>query len=173
MKTLLALILLSSGFNVLADNTSVYTSIAKADCRTIEDSELEKQPEIDFYTGHCRGKGGYTVVISGGDLRYSLSLLVSGRVVELTRLGRFHDLGSTKVEWRGPTNSNIITNLIYRLNVSNQDGKDSSYLYVVRLDGVRSCVIGVVPPGPNMNLRAREIADAELSTCVSKSRLGF
>ena len=169
MKQILIFVSILVSGSAFAANQSTYTSIAKADCQTIQDSENEKDAPIDYYTGHCPGKNGYTVVISGGDLRYSLSLKFGRKEINLTQIGSFHDLGADKVEWRGPRGGQY-TSIIYRLNIAQGDeGKDKSYLYVARLAGANTCIIGIVPPGANMNQQARDLADDEYLPCLSKA----
>lgn len=165
MKTLFALVFAIS-MNAFAANDSVYTSVAQKDCRVTESSEWKKNPEIDYLTMFCAGKGGYKVKISGGDLRYPLFLIAGGRTITLTEIGAFHELGSDRIEWRGPAGTDRFTSLIYRLSIADENGNMSPSLYVVRLAGRASCVIGTVPQGNNMNERARQIADNENARCL-------
>ena len=113
MKTLFALAF-AFGLNAYAANDSVYTSVAQKDCNVTESSEFKRNPEIDFLTMFCDGKGGYRVKISGGDLRYPLFLISGGRTITLTEISAFHELGSDRIEWRGPANTNRFTSLIYQ-----------------------------------------------------------
>ena len=175
MKALILLTSLLLPLSSFAESksSSIYTSVAVKDCKTIESSENEAEPEIDYYTGHCEGKNGYTVQISGGDIRYSLSLIYGGEQVEFTRIGAFHDMGSDKVEWRGKVNKDgSVTkfhSLIYRLNIhgygENYDESRDS-LFVVRLNGKKSCLIGQVEQSKNMNAEARKIADDMSKKCI-------
>lgn len=159
-----------------AASDSVYTSVAYADCKVIKDSNLEPEPEIDYYTGHCAGKAGYTVVVSGGDIRYSISLIYQNNEINLTNIGAFHDVGSSKVEWRGPVGKNgkikSYNSLIYRLNITHYNEDDTmtndDEMFVVRLNGAKSCLIGRVPLSQNMNEQARAIADDLSKPCLSE-----
>ncbi len=168
MKHVILSLITFATLNSFAANTSVYTSVKVEDCKTIEDSSKDPNAEIDFYTGHCKGLAGYTAVVSGGDIRYSLSLIYKNQEVTLTRIGAFHDMGSDKIEWRGLANSKgqlvKAQSLIYRLSISRHqddlgDVKNDQNLFVVRLNGLNSCVVGVVKQSGTMNEEARAIAD--------------
>lgn len=171
MKTIL--ISLIAAFSVSAfakiENKSVYTSVDPQDCITIESSEFQTDPEIDYYTAECAGFGGYKAIVSGGDIRYNLSLNFEGQDITLARPPSFHDLGSKMIEWRyeqDPNKSVKLTSLIYRLTVTDgADGTNSDVLYVVRLNGAKSCLIGAVSSG-DLNERAREIADDASAQCL-------
>lgn len=127
---------------------SVYTDLSK-DCVTIS-SATDKAP-IDFFNSECKSFGGFSLFIEGGDLRYGPLLKYNGVEIDLKRPGAFHDTGSTKVEWvytleqdaEGLGQLNW-KGLIYRLNVASfeEEGKNDSILYSVRLDGEKSCLIG-------------------------------
>ncbi len=172
LKILSLLLISSQAFG--ANNTdiqSVYTSIEDADCKTIKVA-TETDP-IDFYTGECVGLDGYSVLVTGGDLRYSIELKVDEKTVELTHLGAFHSPGSDKIEWRGPVKNGEVQPyaLIFRLNIDDSfDQNDlpvgTDSLFVVRLDGAQSCVIGVVRQQSEMNNKARAIADDIKLPCL-------
>ena len=128
------------------ENKSVYTDITK-ECVTIQASN--DTSEIDFLETECKSFGGFTLKISGGDLRYGPELSYAGTEIDLQRPMGFHDTGSAKIEWmyqltRDADGSGSIkwTGLIYRLVVSDENGTNSSILYSVRLDGAKSCLIG-------------------------------
>ncbi|MEM7646350.1 MAG: hypothetical protein AAF203_05530 [Pseudomonadota bacterium] len=154
---------------------SKYTSVKPADCFAANSSELELEPEIDFYEGTCPAFGGYVVEISGGDIRYSLSLHYGKKKIDLPRPGAFHDMGSDVIEWRfnrhnsnghGPFHPNA---LIYRLNVADdltEGPKNIDRLIVVRLNKEKSCVIGDLSKVKDMNKKARAIADDFSSPCL-------
>lgn len=173
MKVLIFLAVVTISTIANAKSDSVYTSVAVEDCKTIEASWLEQEPEIDYYTGHCTGKDGYKVVISGGDIRYSLSLIYKGTEVTLTNIGAFHDMGSEKIEWRGSVNKdgkiNSFHSLIYRLSIADYATdyvENVDTLFVVRLKGANSCVIGTVKQSLDMNEQARAIADDQSLPCL-------
>ncbi len=155
---------------------SVYTSLEAKDCMTIDGSDLYQDPEIDFYTGECPGFGGYQTIVSGGDVRYNVSLKFQEQTIELENLASFHDAG-TKAEWRIErlkTNDGFSAKpsaLIYRLNFddySEATGKSftNTMLVVARLNGLKTCVIGRVPRSNDMNQKAREIADNANAQCL-------
>lgn len=154
-----------------AKSESVYTSIDVDDCKVISAAWLEKEPEIDHYTGHCAGKDGYTVVISGGDERYDLSLIYQGAEVNLTNIDGFHDLAGLKVEWHSEISQGTKSpfhSLIYRMSESDDNGDATETLYVVRLKGAQSCVVGKVAQSANMNKKARAIADDLSLPCLGQ-----
>lgn len=149
---------------------SIYTDM-KADCIVVS-SATDKAP-IDFYDSECKAFGGFTLKESGGDLRYGPQLSFAGKEIDLKRPGAFHSMGSQKIEWvydltRDEEGSGTLKfkALIYRLSVANEDPdkKDSSILYVVRLNGEKSCVIGTAAT----NEKARELANNESAQCLSE-----
>lgn len=154
---------------------SDYTSIAYADCKTIKDSELDKDAPIDYYTGNCAGLAGYGITVTGGDLRYDIVLTYKGTEIQTNNLWSFHNPGSDKVEWRYEVNGKgkkVYTALIYRQDFQYQDEVDGSIdptdhtqLVVVRLNGKKSCRIGIVAQQKNMNLAARNLADSKNTAC--------
>ncbi len=89
-----------TSFAANATNDSVYTSIAKEDCKPEKTDE-----EGDSYTGICPGKAGYQVKISGSDARYPLFLRYGGADtpdIVLSDYRSFHSTEASNVEWRGP-----------------------------------------------------------------------
>lgn len=144
-------------------NDSTYTNVDVDSCTTIETSEGNPDAEIDYYTGICRGVDSYQVKISGGDLRYGLSLIYKGQEIEdLTKISSFHDMGSTKIEWRYEKNSRgqkIYKALIFRIRAYEND-TNVDYLHVVKLNGSDSCTVAVLTGLENMNEAARKIADS-------------
>lgn len=174
MKTLFVLLSLFFSTAAFAANKYMYTSIHKNACVTIEDSTLNPKSEIDYYTGYCKGFNEYAVVISGGDLRYNLSLLYRGDEVKFPAPQGFYGPGSNNIEWRGAANKDgTLTqfhSLIYRLNIeyvgANGNNVQEDHLYVVRLAGLKSCIIGDVGPSGTMNVEARAIADNMSLTCL-------
>lgn len=170
-STLIILALLVSG-SALALETQ-YTSIDHKDCVVRSSSEMEKEPEGDFYDAECAGLGGYQVTISGGDIRYDLKLSYHGQEVrKLVTTGAFHDMGAKKIEWRYKRekvdvfNSKIVYKaLIFRINYAHyEEGQEHGpvnrdSLYVVKLDGANSCTVAIVPQSKDMNKKARVISN--------------
>ncbi len=161
------------------DVESVYTSVLSSDCVTVASSELETDPEIDYYDAECSALGGYQVFVRGGDIRYSLELSYNGVQIPLPRPASFHDLGASKIEWRyerqySEHNSGIVyTALIYRLNYESYDAQKEEFvstdeLVVVRLKGEKSCVIGQIEEQEKMNVLARALADDKNAQCVGQ-----
>jgi hypothetical protein len=116
---------------------SVYTSVAATEC--VEISKSNDSAEI-----------GYRLRIGGGDLRYHPDLQFGGTPIELSVPGSFHDMGGERVEWlyistrSGDGSGSLDWRApIFRLNVDDTGtGKSRSVLYVVRLNGAQSCLIG-------------------------------
>ena len=104
------------GLPAQAELKSLHTSVELKDCARVDATSLQPpgKQEIDVYTVECPGFGGYEVIVSGMDMRYS----------------------------------------------------QRSELVVVRLQGAGTCMIGVVPPGANMNVQARKLADDLSAPCL-------
>lgn len=174
IATFVAFFLVSLSAHAKTQTGSVYTDI-KADCITVSNA-TEKAP-IDFFTSECKAFAGFTLKISGGDLRYGPELKFEGAEIDLQRPGRFHDMASQKVEWvydltqdEEGSGSLAFKALIYRLSVSDATGdasRDQALLYVVRLNGKKSCVIGTA----QTNEAARKLADSKSAACVKVDRL--
>jgi len=164
-------ILAVTNFAQAAD--SFYTSVKTDDCLTISSPEVDGVPyEIDYYVGQCPGLFGYQVFVQGGDIRYNLQLKYNGNDIELPVLGAFHDMGSEKIEWRYKRKNGMVrmVGLIYRLNFQDMNEEtgeffNNSRLYVVRLKGASSCLVGQVNASSTMNLEARVMADDESLPC--------
>lgn len=145
---------------VWADDSTpfVLTNIEKDNCTISEDSTDDVDAEIDMLDMECAGQGDYKVRISGADLRYSLSLVYKSRTIRLTQFTRFHDVPSKFIEWLVESGNPVA--LVHRINVANDEGRDSSYLIVSKLKGSSSCAVAQIEPkaGRNQNEYAREIA---------------
>lgn len=139
--------------------TSQFTSGGVRRCRTIE----QNIEEGGYVRHRCDGVGGYTYEIVESDLRQNLIILAPGgerHQLDLIRIGGggFSNLGGT-LEWRGPTGQPPRT-LTARFNVAQgEDVPDQSNLLVVKL-APPSCVVAVVPPGPDQSAKSRAVADA-------------
>jgi hypothetical protein len=182
MKAILIALLSLVAYSASAQMQSVYTSVDVKDCVTVTSSEMDKGP-IDFYTGECPAMGGYKVTITGGDIRYNLDLSYEGVRIPTLKPMQFHDMGSSKIEWRykrtgSDWNSYQVeyTALIYRLNLDSYnpatgESKPQDTLVVVRLNGASSCVVGMVEQQANMNQKARQIADNPAASCVNEENI--
>lgn len=161
-------VLLSSTVFAKTETRSIYTDL-KNDCIVVS-LPTELAP-IDFYESECKAFGGFALKESGGDLRYGPELSYGGQEIDLQRPPAFHGMGSQKIEWvydltrdeEGLGKLNFKA-LIYRLSVANPDGlsADTSVLYVVKLDGKKSCVIGTA----KTNEEARKLANNKSAKCV-------
>lgn len=170
MKTSLLIGLLFSLNTFAANMSSIYTSIKRSDCVSVYDSTKDPHAEIDSEIRRCVGLAGFETIISGGDLRYDLSLSYGGQEVVLAGHGPFRDIEADKIEWRyEKTGSGISSQvtfkaLIYRLayqgwNEKTEEPFQTEKLVVVKLDGLKSCVVGKVEKQNQMNKKARAIAD--------------
>lgn len=159
MKSLITLIGTLVSLNAFAQTGSVYTDLDK-DCVVV--SAATDQSPIDFYTAECKAFGGYRLTIEGGDLRYHPTLSFGDKQIDIPTPMGFHDVASKKIEWvynRNVNKDGVGTlewkALIYRLSQATEDGeKDTQMLYVVRLDGAQTCLVGTT----QSNTKAREMA---------------
>ena len=170
-------ILFLMSLSVPAEPLSTYTSVEPKDCVTIDSAEHYQEPEIDFYQAECPSFGPYRLLVTGGDIRYSIRLRYADIIFPLMELSSFHDLGSKRVEWRYEREKTDANNyrinykaLIYRLNYSTEAG-DKQALIVTRLNHEKSCVIGVIEQSDDMNKRARDLADSSETQCLAKEKL--
>jgi len=139
---------------------SLYTDLTK-DCVVVA-AATDKAP-IDFYESECKAFGGYRLKITGSDLRYHPELYFGDKKIEIETPMSFHDTASAKIEWvyghaidAEGAGQLEWKGLIYRLNYTNPEDpeKNINTLYVVRLDGAKSCLVGTT----QSNTKAREMA---------------
>ena len=145
-----------------------YTSIDPARCRLIE-----QNVEEGGYSLHkCAGLAGYQLETSESDLRQDIVIIAPGggrselQLSSLVANGAFNSLGKT-AEWRGVDPAKPQA-LIVRLNVvagPEPTRPDISNLVVARL-AAPACVVAVLPPGPEQNAKARQVADGDLPGCI-------
>lgn len=161
---------------------SHYTSILPKDCVIYSSSELEAEPEIDHLNSECTGLGGYQIFVSGGDLRYPLSLVYNNKEIKLTNYMGFHEVGAEKIEWlfdRTTDGKVTYKALIHRMNFAQVEGKDKSVLIVSKLNKEKSCAVAVVKaskaePSNDMNVKARLIAEkAQSMSCLKSTTTNF
>lgn len=172
MKTIITLFTTLVTVNAFAGNAqttrnSLYTDL-KNDCVTV--SSATDQAPIDFYEAECKAFGGFRLTITGGDLRYHPELYFGNTKIEIETPMSFHDTASTKIEW---VYNHTIDNegagklewkgLIYRLNQVDSENpeKNTDVLYVVRLDGAKSCLVGTT----QSNVKAREMVSNSKPGC--------
>jgi hypothetical protein len=152
---------------------SVFTDFNK-DCIVV--SEATDLAPIDFYEAECKAYGGYSLQEDGGDLRYGPRLSYAGKEIDLQRPFAFHSMASSKVEWVYELKRNSegegkiqFKALIYEL-VTDDEWQGRSFegkllVYVVRLQGAKSCVTGVT----SSREAARKIAHKSNAKCVKLS----
>ncbi len=146
-------------------NRSIYTSIGEKQCRTLKSHEAGD----DGFEARCRGIGGYSLILSEGDLRQNLTVITpkgAEHSLELWSVvsSGFSSIGP-KVEWR-LSGKGVPVALIIRYN-ANEDAetpnKLMSYLAVAKITANEICVTDRISPGPKANEDARRAADAAAS----------
>ena len=158
-KILLALsFVFISSTVALAQNKSIYTSLAADKCKT---TAVNNGAPGNSST-RCEGVGGYKLEVYLDDERNSIGIVLpSKKVVGLdlwNYFGNFSALGE-KAEWRMQGKRPVA--LIVRLNVSDRgDGKPpTSYLIVSKISETDACVTDIVKPGKSQNANAQSLAD--------------
>ena len=143
--------------------SSVYTSLAEADCRVIEVDE-----EAGGSTSRCPGVAGHALKVMEGDLRMSIDVVTpDGKEHPLNYwsviTGNFSYLGP-RAEWRMRGDRPVA--LIVRVNASedpeNAD-RSTSYLAVAKLTPREICVTDRIAPSADANVAARAAADRSVS----------
>jgi hypothetical protein len=165
-KRLLALsFVFVSSTVALAQEKSVYTSLAADRCKTIA---VNNGMQGNSST-RCDGVGGYKLEVYLDDERNSIGVVMpSEKTVGLdfwNHFGNFSELGDT-AEWRMRGKKPVA--LIVRLKVSDRgDGKPpTSYLIVSKISPTNACVTDILKPGKNQNAQARRLADqASTKSC--------
>jgi hypothetical protein len=142
----------------LAQNRSIYTSLAADKCKTT--SVNKGMP--GNYTGRCEGVGGYKLDVYLDDERNSLGVVLpSEKVIGLdlwNYFGNFSELGE-RAEWRMKGQRPVA--LIVRLKVSDRGDQKppASYLIVSKISDVDASVTDIVKPGKSQNANAQSLAD--------------
>jgi hypothetical protein len=140
--------------------SSVYTSLAEADCRVVDQDE-----ETGDTTSRCPGTAGYGLLVHDWDARMSVDVVApGGRAHRLRYSGvitsAFSSLGP-RAEWRMRNGKPLA--IIVRVNAfENPDAPDraTSYLAVAKITSGEVCVTDRIPPTtPNANEAARQAAD--------------
>ena len=161
---MLKIILIVSGVLALfstaaiAQNKSVYTSLAEDKCKTA--SVDEGMP--GNYWGKCLGVAGYALEAYLDDERNSVGVVLPNKKViglDLWKhFANFSELGET-AEWRMKGKRPVA--LIVRLKVKDQgdDKPGTSYLIISKLSATAACVTDIVKPGKSQNLTAQRLAD--------------
>ena len=157
-------------------NSSVYTSLAANQCRTIK----PVNPQTNDYEGRCRGVAGYSLLVVEGDLRQNVTVVTPKGAKHSLELwdvisGGFSSVGA-KAEWRMAQQNGkpAPIALIIRYNANDDPespNKQSSYLAVTKITATEICVTDKIMPGPNANEEARRAADASANKpCLKKQQ---
>lgn len=166
---LIAILLFVSSVSV-AQNRSVYTSLAVKQCRTIK----TETTGAGDYEGRCRGVAGYSLTLLEGDLRQNIIVNTPKGAKHSLELwdvisGGFSSVGP-KAEWRVTNRNGKPIALIIRYNASeNTDtpNKLTSYLAVAKITPTEICITDKISPGANANAEARRAADsADSKACL-------
>ena len=174
VKHALSVILLLATVAAGQSNRSVYTSLHEKQCRTIKTTSAD-------YEGRCRGVGGYTLLLSEGDLRQNVTVVTAQGTKHSLDLwivvsSAFSSVGP-KAEWRmAMQNGKLVpVALIIRYNASEdpeQPNKLNSYLAVAKITPTEICVTDKILPGPKANEEARRAADAAATKpCLKQTGL--
>jgi len=148
--------------------SSEFTTTAAKKVKILEDSSLEKNPEIDHFRHLCPGLGGYQVIHEGGDLRSWLNLKINGKTTDLMTAtltgipGQFPAKANDVVQWRGFRKGDIFIPfaIIYRVRSSTADEKQQPIdtFVIIKLDKENSKVVAH-QPGKDGNEKAEQLAD--------------
>lgn len=109
----------------------------------------------------CEGTAGYGIVVHESDARMSIDVIAPDGQAHPLNLwwlagGAFSDLAET-AEWRMAGGDGPVA-LIVRYQALTDPERSTSYLVVARLVPA-PCLVALVAPGPDQNLRARLEAD--------------
>lgn len=165
----LILFLISVGTAQEPKPESVYTSLRTKDCK-----ENRSEPEDGVvYLATCKGVGGYSIVSLATEHSASINLIApGGSEVGLDLRSQIASAAPSglgdKAEWRIVRDGKSIvpTAMIVRVNIfSDPENTQNarSYLVVVKVNGLSSCVVGVVEPSKGQNAAARVKADSASS----------
>ena len=175
---LLFLILLVVSSSTIAHSQSVqslYTDLDAKKCRTIESTSEEG----GSYVGKCPGVGGFSLIVTEGDLRQNITVVTPKKAEHSLELwtvvsSAFSSLGP-KAEWRVVKQKNKTTPvaLIVRYNASEDPehpDKTTSYLVVTKITSKEICVTDRIKPGAKANEEARLLADEEATKPCLKDK---
>lgn len=146
---------------------SEFTTTDPKKVKILEDSALEKDPEIDHFKHLCPGLGGYQVIHEGGDLRSWVNLQIEGKTTDLMDdtlsacPGHFPSKANDVIQWRGYREGGrfIPYGIIYRMQSSSDPpGKTFETFIIIRLEGAKSRVVGHLSAQEG-NAKAEELAD--------------
>lgn len=165
MKKILFSVMVAAVFAVAvnAQNTSLYSSLAVKDCKTIESDETG----AGWYIGECKGVGGFKLRLTEGDIRQSIIVIGPNGTQSDLEFGRissgFSSVGD-KAEWRMKGKKPIAVILRYTYSYDPEDSsRTRSELVVAKITGSKACITDVVGPAKSQNVIARQRADTAAS----------
>ncbi len=157
--------------------TTDYTPLKGKTCKTKKLGDENG----GYFTTHCKGMAGYSVILDEGDSRSSLRFKRSGSAPMDVEGGLITDkqlsfiyVAGTKVEWRSTVEHGKKTPVAIIYRVAGQDDsdadvknwKDIQFLQVAKITPNQICVIASVLADGNENATARQIADEKAATFV-------
>lgn len=153
--------------------TSVYTDLAADRCQTLELKEEEGPHSVQ----RCPGAAGYHLLVLDDDARMSVTVedpAGKEHPLDLWTLvsSNFSSLGKL-AEWRMTRRSGteVPVALIVRFNATDpESSKVISSLAVAKIAADGICLVEAVPPGPDANEKAREVADGAQKKACLKAR---
>ena len=164
----LVLLLLTTTWCIAQTPRSFYSTTNPKSVAILEDSELEKEPEIDHFVHLCPGYGGYELLHESGDARSWINIKLGKSKSDLmsetftTVKGHFPFKANDVVEWRGMLKDDDFQPyaIIYRVTAQDPDeaAKNFTRLVVIHLDGANSKVLGCTH-GKNEDAEAKALAD--------------
>lgn len=147
---------------------SEFTTTDPKKVKILEDSSLEKDPQIDHFRHLCPGLGGYKVIHEGGDSRSWINLSYDGQKTDLMGAtlsacpGQFPNKANHVVQWRGFRKGDafIPYAIIYRMVSSSDDEKQTPLetFIIIKLDQADSAIVAHVPAKEG-NEKAEAVAD--------------
>jgi len=146
---------------------SEFTTTDPKKVKILEDSALEKEPEIDHFKHLCPGFGGYEVIHEGGDLRSWINLKYQDVSTDLMSdtlaacPGQFPSKANHVVQWRGFRRGDdfVPYAIIYRMMSDREEGgKPYETLIIIKLAQDKSRVVAHVSATEG-NERAEQLAD--------------
>lgn len=149
---------------------SLYTDLAEDRCRTLELNEEEGPYSVQ----RCPGAAGYHLLVLDDDSRMSVTVVdPAGKEhpLDLWTLvsPNFSSLGKV-AEWRMARRSGteVPLALIVRFSATDPEtSKVTSYLAVAKIADDGICLVEAIPPGPDANQKAQEVADgAQKKPCL-------
>ena len=149
---------------------SVQTSIEESKCIKIKSHEYDRESvarPYEYQELECPGLGGYQVFYSGKDQKYLIGLKYNGQVINFEAPSTLHEIAQKNIEWRVEQNLNETAEfkaLLFQVNMIDENSealKKTEVIYVVRLNGEKSCLLSKSPDWKS----ATEIADNPKSKC--------